>query len=242
MTNATQRGRHRADRKATTPITIIARTASENAGTVARRGALAVAAGGVLASTFTATSYAAPAANDVKSATAKLDGLNLDALKESAGQAVSSAKAVTVSHDAKLDIEGAPTVTADGKTTVEGLIEVSPAPEPPPTPLNIQITNTAYGYLAGSYVWGGSSPGAFDCSGFIQYVYGLYGINLPHSSSAMLNSGYQVTYPQPGDIVWSPGHVALYAGNGMIMEWYQEGLPGRYTEMWQDNPVFIRVI
>lgn len=238
MTNATQRGRHRADRKASTTLTVIARTASENAGTVARRGALAVAAGGVLASTFASTAHAAPVSSDVKTS-AKMDGLNLDALKETAGQAL--AGGVTVSQDVKLDVEGA-AVTADGSTKVEGLIEVTPAPEPPPTPLNVQITNTAFNYLAGAYVWGGSTPGAFDCSGFIQYVYGLYGIELPHHSSAMLNSGYQVSNPQPGDIVWSPGHVALYAGNGMIMEWYQTGLPGRYTEMWQNNPVFIRVI
>jgi cell wall-associated NlpC family hydrolase len=46
---------------------------------------------------------------------------------------------------------------------------------------------------------------------------------------------------QPGDIVWTSGHVSLYAGNGMVVEAQQSGVPVHYTEMWQNNPVFIRV-
>ena len=93
------------------------------------------------------------------------------------------------------------------------------------------------------YVWGGASPSGFDCSGLIQYVYGQLGISIPHSSSAISTIGYQVSAAdaQPGDIVWTPGHVALYAGDGMVVEAQQQGTPVQYGEMWQNNPVFIRV-
>ncbi|WP_129789602.1 C40 family peptidase [Promicromonospora panici] len=109
--------------------------------------------------------------------------------------------------------------------------------------LGQQAVNLALEYVGVPYVWGGASPSGFDCSGLIQYVYGQLGLDLPHSSSALSTSGYQVSAAdaQPGDIVWTPGHVSLYAGNGMVVEASQEGVPVRYTEMWQSNPVYVRV-
>jgi cell wall-associated NlpC family hydrolase len=109
--------------------------------------------------------------------------------------------------------------------------------------LGQQAVNLALEYVGVPYVWGGASPSGFDCSGLIQYVYAQFGIDLPHSSSAMSTVGYQVSAAdaQPGDIVWTSGHVSLYAGNGMVVEAQQEGVPVQYTEMWQDNPVYIRV-
>ena len=47
--------------------------------------------------------------------------------------------------------------------------------------------------------------------------------------------------PYRFEIVWTPGHVALYAGDGMVIEARAAGMPVRYTEMWQNNPTFIRV-
>ena len=114
---------------------------------------------------------------------------------------------------------------------------------PDPVPVGQQAVNIAFNYLGITYVLGGASPAeGMDCSGLIQYTYAQLGISLPHSSSALLGSGYQVTYPEPGDIVWTPGHVALYAGNGMIIEAWAAGMPVRYTEMWQNSPTFIRVV
>ncbi|MFJ3402859.1 C40 family peptidase [Promicromonospora sp. NPDC090134] len=244
MTNSL-RGRHRDSRPAQTPLTILARTATENAGTVARRGALAAAAGGVLISTIATTAHAAPAMDlktDVK--TAKLNSVDLNSLTAVAKQSVAAAPTVTVPADAKMPIEmealGAST-GADGEKG-EGPAVVS-VDAPDPVPVGQQAVNIAFNYLGITYVLGGASPAeGMDCSGLIQYTYAQLGISLPHSSSALLGSGYQVTYPEPGDIVWTPGHVALYAGNGMIIEAWAAGMPVRYTEMWQNSPTFIRVV
>ncbi len=244
MTNSL-RGRHRDSRPAMTPLTILARTATENAGTVARRGAIAVAAGGVLISTIATTAHAAPAMDlktDVKSA--KLNTADLHSLTAVAKQAVAAAPTVTVPSDAKMPIEMEALGTsssADGKKG-DGPAVVS-VDAPDPVPLGEQAINVAFNYLGITYVLGGNSPAeGMDCSGLIQYVYAQLGVNLPHSSSALLSSGYQVTYPEPGDIVWTPGHVALYAGDGMIVEAWAAGMPVRYTEMWQNSPTFIRVV
>ena len=239
------RGRHRDSRPAQTPLTILARTATENAGTVARRGAIAAAAGGVLISTIATTAHAAPAMDlktDVK--TAKLNSVDLNSLTAVAKQSVAAAPTVTVPADAKMPIEMEALGTskgADGEKG-EGPAVVS-VDAPDPVPVGQQAVNIAFNYLGITYVLGGASPSeGMDCSGLIQYVYAQLGVALPHSSSAMLGSGYQVTYPEPGDIVWTPGHVALYAGNGMIIEAWAAGMPVRYTEMWQNSPTFIRVV
>lgn len=244
MTNSL-RGRHRDSRPAQTPLTILARTATENAGTVARRGAIAAAAGGVLISTIATTAHAAPAMDlktDVK--TAKLNSVDLNSLTAVAKQSVAAAPTVTVPADAKMPIEMEALGTstgADGEKG-EGPAVVS-VDAPDPVPVGQQAVNIAFNYLGITYVLGGNSPAeGMDCSGLIQYTYAQLGISLPHSSSALLGSGYQVTYPEPGDIVWTPGHVALYAGNGMIIEAWAAGMPVRYTEMWQNSPTFIRVV
>jgi len=241
------RGRHRDSRPAMTPLTILARTATENAGTVARRGAIAVAAGGVLISTIATTAHAAPAMDlktDVK--TAKLNSVDLNSLTAVAKQAVVNSPTVTVPIDAKMPIEMEALGTSSG-TGAEGEKSVAPAvvsvDAPDPVPVGQQAVNIAFNYLGITYVLGGASPSAgFDCSGLIQYVYAQLGYSLPHQSGALLGAGYQVTYPEPGDIVWTPGHVALYAGDGMIIEAWAAGMPVRYTEMWQNSPTFIRVV
>lgn len=70
------------------------------------------------------------------------------------------------------------------------------------------------------YVYGGSQPTGWDCSGFVQYVYGRFGASLPHSSGAQMTVGSPVASladAQPGDILANPSHAAIYVGNGMVM-------------------------
>ena len=86
-----------------------------------------------------------------------------------------------------------------------------------------QIVATAKEYLGTPYVWGGTSPKGFDCSGFVYYVYQQYGYQLQRRASLQYaNNGVSVSKSQlqPGDLVFFSdsvdpiGHVGIYIGNG----------------------------
>jgi cell wall-associated NlpC family hydrolase len=76
-----------------------------------------------------------------------------------------------------------------------------------------------------NYVWGGTSPSGFDCSGFVQYVYAHFGISIPRVSEDQFNFGTPVDASnlQPGDLVFfnnkgnGPGHVGMYIGGGLMI-------------------------
>lgn len=84
------------------------------------------------------------------------------------------------------------------------------------------------------YVWGGGRSAIFpeeviyngntsigtDCSGFIHLVFNRFGINVPAQSSSIASGGTQISLDeiQPGDILWRSGHVAIYIGNGQIVQ------------------------
>ena len=94
----------------------------------------------------------------------------------------------------------------------------------PANPAGGDLVSIAYSLVGQPYRSGGNSPGGFDCSGLVQYVYSQVGVNVSRSSSTQANEGYAVSYAeaQPGDILsWGHGgrvtHSALYVGNGMMV-------------------------
>ncbi len=70
------------------------------------------------------------------------------------------------------------------------------------------------------YCWGGTGPACFDCSGLVQRAWSTVGVTLPRTSGAMGEALPDVPVDdiRPGDILWYPGHVALYAGDGRAIE------------------------
>lgn len=86
--------------------------------------------------------------------------------------------------------------------------------------LGQQIVQKALSYVGAPYVWGGNSPSGFDCSGFTQYVYGLFGISLTSTAAGQAQQGQYVakTELKPGDLVFFDtyggiSHVGIYIGS-----------------------------
>ena len=94
-------------------------------------------------------------------------------------------------------------------------------PIPPSGTLGGQAVAIAMQYLGTPYVWGGASPGGFDCSGLVMYVYGQLGVSLPHNAAMQYGVGVAVPRSalEPGDLVFFDGlgHVGIYVGNGAFI-------------------------
>ncbi|MCF4123651.1 C40 family peptidase [Antribacter sp. KLBMP9083] len=257
MTSRTP-GRHRAARRPLTPLTPYSRAAARGIGAAARRGALVAAGSGLLVSVFSAPANAVTSTESSRI----LSTVDLGALTEEASQALAAAPVVSVSADARFTVESSavvvtpppapePEPVAEPAAAVEQAEETTQtvAAEPaeevavPASAAGSTVVAVAMQYLGAPYLWGGSTPAGFDCSGFTSYVYAQVGIDLPRTSSEQRYAGTVVSRAeaQPGDLIWSPGHIAIYAGDGMQIEAPVPGETVRYGEIWQSSPVFIRV-
>lgn len=102
-----------------------------------------------------------------------------------------------------------------------------------------QVISYAEQFLGVPYVWGGTTPSGFDCSGFMQYVYlHAAGIQLPRVAMDQQNAGTRISpyNVQPGDLIFmgDPAyHVGMYIGNG---EWIEAPETGEVIKIVAYNP------
>jgi cell wall-associated NlpC family hydrolase len=115
----------------------------------------------------------------------------------------------------------------------------------------------ALAQLGKPYIWGGTGPAGFDCSGLVMIAYRAAGIELPRTTYQQVLTGtpvYALSDAQAGDLLFtagadgtasSPGHVGLYLGSGLVIDAPQTGEPVMITPLapyWEQNTVAIRQI
>lgn len=97
----------------------------------------------------------------------------------------------------------------------------APAAKAPSSSNASGVIGIAKQYIGVPYVYGGSTPSGFDCSGFTQYVFAKAGKSIPRVTTAQQAAATPVSDPQPGDLVFfgSPSyHMGIYLGDGMMID------------------------
>ncbi|WP_090842933.1 NlpC/P60 family protein [Alkalicoccus daliensis] len=84
------------------------------------------------------------------------------------------------------------------------------------------IISTARSQIGTPYVWGGTTPRGFDCSGFVQYTFAQNGKSTPRTVAQMWSAGTRVSSPSVGDLVFfetrrGPSHVGIYLGGNQFI-------------------------
>ncbi|WP_165997989.1 peptidoglycan-binding protein [Bacillus sp. Cs-700] len=88
---------------------------------------------------------------------------------------------------------------------------------------NSSVVSIAKQYMGVPYVWAGTSPSGFDCSGFLQYVYNKAGTSIPRTVASIWDATDKVSSPSVGDLVFfetyksGPSHAGIYIGNGQFI-------------------------
>ncbi|WP_431838038.1 C40 family peptidase [Cellulomonas sp. Y8] len=261
MTASAVRARHRSARRPVTPLTDLATAATGTLALAGRRTAVVAATTGLMVS-----AVAVPAANAATASgdQAALPSVDTAALTASAKTVLETAPVVTAPADAAWSFE-TPAVTAvvpepepepepvrtttsrsaqraATAETATATAEVAAAAVPQSVAGNA-VLEVAARYVGVPYVSGGTTPAGFDCSGFVSYVYAQLGISLPRTSSAIKAAGTVVSAAeaQPGDLIWSPGHISIYAGGDQQIDSPRPGKTIQFRSIWQSNPTFIRI-
>lgn len=176
---------------------------------------------------------------------AELQAQALAATKAQARAKAQAAQAKTMSAVAKATSVTNVTSSSTGTTTTTTNLTASAQPSANGGSL---ITNMAK-FIGVPYVWGGTSPSGFDCSGLVQYAARMSGISLPRTSQQQSTVGtYEsVSSAQPGDLLFWGGvgsayHVAVYIGNGMFIHAPQPGENVKVGSIAYFTPSFARRI
>lgn len=252
MTLTTERARHRAARRPVTPLDDLAAAATGSLAVVGRRTAVVAASGGIVVSMALPAAAATPAEGQTDS----LPAVDTAALTAPVRAALSTSPVVSVPQDAAWDfatpqitvtanpkpvvVERPTTATSSSRSTSRSYVTDAPIPQ---SVAGNAVLEIAARYVGVPYLSGGTTPDGFDCSGFTSYVYAQLGITLPRISADQQYAGVVVSAADalPGDLIWSPGHVGIYAGDGMQIDSPRPGKTVQFRSIWQSNPIYVRV-
>lgn len=216
MSSRHNSARHRAQTVRANPLGAVSKAVSSNAGTVGRQAAVVAAASGLILS----MGLPATAADTTAGVSASTEsGSAQTAL------AVTAAPTATVSFErpavkttAAPKLEAVRTQsTASADRNAPGQEASTAAVATVSSAATSGIAAIAYTGIGHPYVWGGTTPSGWDCSGFVQWVYAQAGISIPRTNAWSIMT--PTSTPQPGDLVVQNGgaHVGIYVGNGMMI-------------------------
>ncbi|MEW1960590.1 C40 family peptidase [Kineococcus sp. NPDC059986] len=278
MTTRVQ-ARHRAAVRPLTPFTDLSDSFARTAGGAARTGAVAAAAGGLLVAVALPAGAAPAAVDasvaSVASAVPAAFGTTAPGVVSAPATATTLATTATfAAAPAPAPVVVAPVLERGVRTgdlapaitssVAESAVAVAqpasvqvaadapapaPAPAPAAAPLGVQILSIADNYAGVPYVYGGTTPSGFDCSGYTSYVYRQIGVNIPRTANAQKQAAQAISRDAavPGDLVFfsnSGGrayHVGIYAGDNMMWDAPRTGKPVALRAIWSSAVTFGRL-
>jgi len=139
----------------------------------------------------------------------------------------------------------APATAATGKNGIRHQHVTATAVE---TPVRVKALRAAASRRGSAYVYGGTGPTRFDCSGLTRWAYARAGKSLPRTSSAQAGAVRRVSRAaaKPGDLVFftSGGrvyHVGIYAGRNQLWHASRPGVPVGKAAIWTRSVFFGKV-
>lgn len=229
MTIVNKAPRHRLDNRTITPLSDLTQTAQF--GRISLRSAAGATATGLALTAIAGTASAVPTTVDPQSGVdAGVDQFAAALELDSTGTIVSIDQTWDPGDSVAAEVEEPVTVQdsveeevasrSETRTEITGIVEAEEVSVPVASVDTSSIAAAALSVTGVPYVYGGSSLSGMDCSGLVAYVYAQFGFSLPHQSESIYASGTAIPSSEavPGDVIWYPGHVAIYVGDGQMVE------------------------
>lgn len=213
MSSRHNSARHRAQTVRTNPLGSVSKAVSANAGTVGRQAAVVAAASGLILT----MGLPATAADTTAGISASTESGAQNAAVMAAPTATVSFERPVVKTTAAPEIEPVQvqSTSEEEESTTDSAADAALTAVAGASTSG--IAGIAYTGIGRPYVWGGTSPNGWDCSGFTQWVYAQAGISIPRVNAWSIMTA--TAAPKPGDLVVQNGgaHVGIYVGNGMMV-------------------------